>query len=103
MLRALALGAGGVLVVDSEEKSTPYAGSTAAMRAQVAKAKRALEEEGVEPERVRSVEFVTVMLAKFAGQVNEMCALVRSLGPVSKEKRDSLNSRVGGAVPVDQR
>jgi len=44
-----------------------------------------------------------VMLAKFASQVNEMCALARSLGPITKEKRDSLNGRVGGAVPVDQR
>jgi len=103
MLRALALGAGGILIADSEEKSTPYTGSTSAMRTQVAEAKRLLEEEGVEPERVRSVEFVTVMLAKFAGQVNEMCALARSLGPIPEDKRDSLNSRAGGAVPVDQK
>ena len=102
-LRALALGAGGVLVADSEEKSTPYVGSTRAMRAHAAETKRILEEEGVDPERVRSVEFVTVMLAKFAGQIDEMCALVRSLGPIPQEKRDALKERADGAVLVDQK
>ena len=103
MLKALALGAGGILIVDSEEKSTPYAGSTAAMRSQVAEVRHVLEEEGVETERVRSVEFVTVMLAKFAGQVNELCALARDLGPVPEEKRDALTKRIDEGVLVGQR
>jgi heterodisulfide reductase subunit A len=102
ILKALALGAGAVLIADSEEKSTPYPGSTRIMRNQVADVKRVLEEEGVEPERVLSVEFVTVMLSKFAGQVNELCALARRLGPIPEERRDSLMKRVDGAVFVDQ-
>ncbi|MBN2564251.1 MAG: 4Fe-4S binding protein [Candidatus Eisenbacteria bacterium] len=103
MLQAFSLGAGGILIADSEEKSTPYAGSTGAIRQRVADTKRFLEEEGIEPERLRSVEFVTVMLAGFAGQVNEMCALARFLGPISEDKRDSLGKRVDGGVFVEQR
>ena len=96
MLRAFAAGAGGILVAESEEKSSPYVGSAATMRKNVAAAKEALKQHGVEPERVRSIEFVTVMLAKFAGEVNGLASLVRDLGPIPEDTRESLGKSVGG-------
>jgi len=103
MLTALAEGAGALLIADSEEKSTPYAGSTEAMRTQVAEARQVLKDEGIEPDRVRSVEFVTVMLSKFAGQIGELAAMARDLGPIEEKKREALRRRVEGGALVGQR
>lgn len=94
ILQALSLGAGAVLIGESEEKSSPYIGSAATMRENVATVKAALEAEGVEPERVVGIEFVTVMLAKFAGEVNGLSALAHRLGPVPENKREALAERI---------
>jgi len=94
MLEALALGAGGILIGESEEKSSPYVGSAGAMRANVAAVRSALEADGIEPERVAGVEFVTVMMVKFVGQVNALAAAARDLGPVPIDRRDALRKHI---------
>ena len=103
MLEAFAAGAGGILIAESEEKSSPYAGSAKVMRKNVAVARQALEDRGIEPERVRSIEFVTVMLAKFAAEVNGLAALVRKLGPIPEDKRNYLSKGIGERRLVDSR
>ena len=94
MLEALSLGAGAILIGESEEKSSPYMGSAAAMKRNIAAVRSALEEGGIEPGRVVGIEFVTVMLSKFVGQVNELSALAQRLGPVPKNKREALTEHV---------
>ncbi len=103
ILDALSLGAGAVLVGDSEEKSSPYVGSAAAMKENVAAVKSALESEGVEPERVLGLELVTVMLAGFVGRVNDLCALARKLGPVPENKRKALTEHVNDRLFSNKR
>ena len=103
VLEALALGAGAVLIGESEEKSSPYLGSAAAMKENVAAIRGALEAEGVEPERVIGIEFVTVMLAKFVGQVDGLSALARKLGPVPENKRMALTKHVNDRLFSNKR
>ena len=103
MLEALSLGAGGVLIGESEEKSSPYIGSAAAMKENVAAVKSALEAEGIEPERVLGIEFVTVMLAKFAGSVSGMAELAGKLGPVPESKRQALTQHVNDRLFSNKR
>lgn len=103
MLRAFELGAGGVLIGESEEKSSPFSGSAAAIRRNVEVVRSILESEGIEGDRVRYVEFVTVMLAKFVGEVNSLCEFAQRSGPISREKRVRLGENVDERLFTAQR
>ena len=103
MLEAFSLGAGAILVGDSEEKSSPYVGSAAAMKENIAAVKRALDAEGVDPERVLGLELVTVMMAGFVGRVNGLCALASKLGPVPDDKRKALTEHVNNKLLSNKR
>lgn len=94
MLRAFELGAGGILIGDSEEKSSPYAGATQAIKDNISRTRAILEGEGVEPDRIRFTEFVTVMLGKFVGEVNGLSEYAGRLGPIDPEKREALGKGV---------
>ena len=103
MLEALSLGAGGILLAESEGKSSPYVGSAAAMKQQIADVQGVLQAEGIDPDRVRAVEFVTVMLKKFAAEVNGLSALTKKLGPIPDDKRDSLRVSIDGLHSIESR
>jgi heterodisulfide reductase subunit A len=90
MLRAFELGAGGIMIGESEEKSSPYAGATRAIRENVSKVRALLEAGGVEADRVRFTEFVTVMLGKFVAEVNGLCEYAQNLGAIAPGKREAL-------------
>ena len=103
MLEAFALGAGGILLAESEAKSSPYPGSAAAMKTQVAQVQSVLEAGGVEPDRIRAIEFVTVMLKKFAGEVNGLTAFTQKLGSIPDDKRRSLKESIDRLFTVETR
>jgi coenzyme F420-reducing hydrogenase delta subunit len=103
VLEAFSLGAGAVLIGDSEEKSSPFVGSAAAMKENVAAIKSALEAGGVDPERVLGLELVTVMMAGFVGRVNDLCALAHKLGAVPEDKRKALAEHVNDRLLSNKR
>jgi len=103
ILEAFSLGAGAVLVGDSEEKSSPYVGSAVAMKENVAAVKSALEAQGVDPDRVLGLELVTVMMAGFVGRVNGLCALANKLGAVPEDKRKALAEHVNDKLLSNKR
>ena len=86
MMRAFELGADGIFIGESEEKSSPYPHSVAAIKENVAAVKAALKERGIEPERVRFVEFVTVMLGAFVKQMNDFSDFARKAGPIGTKE-----------------
>jgi heterodisulfide reductase subunit A len=90
MLQALELGADGIFIGESEEKSSPYPHSVAVMKDNVAAVRAALAEQGIEPDRVRCFEFVTVMLGAFVAQMNGLAQFARGAGPIPAEKREAL-------------
>ena len=103
MLEAFALGAGGILLAESEGKSSPYTGSAAAMKKHVAQTQGVLQAQGIDPDRVRAIEFVTVMLAKFAAEMNGLTALAHKLGPVPDDKRRSIEKGIDELHLVESR
>jgi heterodisulfide reductase subunit A len=94
MLESLALGADGVFVGDCEERTTPFAHSLEAVRENVEKVRSVLEEEGLEPERVRFAAFSTAMLDDFVREVEAISAFVEKVGPLTESARQSLGSNI---------
>jgi heterodisulfide reductase subunit A len=90
MLQAFALGADGMFIGESEEKSSPFTHSVGVIRDNVAVVKAILKDRGLEPERVRFSEFVTVMLGAFVNQMNSLSSLARKSGPIADEDRRAL-------------
>ncbi len=90
MLQAFALGADGILLCESEAKSNPYPHSVSTIKSNLAKVKGILENEKIHRDRVRLVEFVTVMLGGFVKNINELSNFVRKLGPLSAEESGRL-------------
>jgi heterodisulfide reductase subunit A len=86
MMRAFEIGADGIFIGESEEKSSPYPHSVAAIKENVAAVKAALKERGIEPERVRFVEFVTVMLGAFVKQMNDFSDFASKAGPIGTKE-----------------
>ncbi|MBD3286339.1 hydrogenase iron-sulfur subunit [candidate division WOR-3 bacterium] len=88
MLEAFSKGADGIFIGESEKKSSSYPHSLAEIERNVARVKEILTEAGIEPERIRFSQFVTVMLAGFVKQMNSLadfCAWSGSI-PASKRK-----------------
>ena len=90
MLQALELGADGIFIGESEERSSPYPHSVTAMKENVAMVRDILKERNIDPERVRYSEFVTVMLGPFVSQMNSLSDFARRSGPVPDGDRESL-------------
>jgi len=85
MLQAFSLGADGILLGESEEKSSPYPNSIATIKSNISKVKDILEKEKINGNRVRFVQFVTVMLSGFVNNINSLSDFVRKLGPIPSE------------------
>ncbi len=94
MLQAFELGADGVFIGESEEKSSPFAHSVAAIKQNVAAVRAILEERNIDPDRVRFSEFVTVMLTAFVNQMNSLVEFVRAAGPIPDGEREMLTARL---------
>jgi heterodisulfide reductase subunit A len=90
MLQAFGLGADGVFIGESEEKSSPFAHSVGVIKDNVAAVRAALRDVGLEQERVRFSEFVTVMLGAFVNQMNSLSSLARKSGPIAEGDRKAL-------------
>jgi heterodisulfide reductase subunit A len=90
MLQAFALGADGILIGESEEKSSPFPHSVAAIRENVSLVRDALKERNIEPDRVRYSEFVTVMLGPFVNQMNGLADFAKRSGPIEIGDRNAL-------------
>jgi heterodisulfide reductase subunit A len=97
ILETFAFGADAIFFGESEEKSSPYPHCISILNATVSRIKGILSEEGIEPERIESAQFVTVMLAKFVSTMNSMASAIRKAGPIPQEKRDALLRRAGAA------
>ena len=94
MLQAFSLGADGILFGESEQKSNPYSHSVATIQENVSKVQEILEEYGVEKDRVRLVQFVTVMLTGFVDNINALSDFVRNLGPVPEDVKEKLGKTI---------
>ena len=90
MLQAFELGADGIFIGESEEKSSPFPHSVAAIKENVSTVRSALKERNIEPDRVRYAEFVTVMLGAFVNQMNSLSDLARRSGPIADADRTTL-------------
>jgi len=90
MLEAFELGADGIFIGESEEKSSPYPHSVSAIKENVSLVREVLKERNIEPERVRYFEFVTVMLGAFVNQMNALAEFARTSGPIPDEDRKVL-------------
>jgi heterodisulfide reductase subunit A len=94
MLQAFKAGADGIFIGECEEKSSPFPHSVRAIEQNVSRVRECLEAHGIEPERIRFSQFVTVMLAGFVKQVNGLASYVSGAGPVSGKKRETLPSNL---------
>jgi heterodisulfide reductase subunit A len=90
MLQAFELGADGIFIGESEEKSSPFPHSVATMKENIATVREALSERNIDPDRVRYFEFVTVMLGAFVTQMNSLSDFARRSGPIAYEERRAL-------------
>ena len=90
MLHALKFGADGIFIGDCEERSSPFPHSGRVMKENVEKVKAILQQENIEPERVRSRQFVTVMLGGFVNSINELADFAQAAGSIPQEKREKL-------------
>ena len=64
----------------------------------MSKTRAILDAEGIDPERVRFTEFVTVMLGKFVGELNGLSGFAERLGPISRDKREALGTDVNAKL-----
>ena len=94
MLYAFALGADGILLGESEEKSNPYPQGVSTIKLNISKVKDILEKDKIDGNRIRLVEFVTVMLTGFVENMNGLSAFVGKLGPLPPEKLKHLSKDI---------
>jgi heterodisulfide reductase subunit A len=90
MLKAFELGTDGLFIGECEQKTSPYPNSVEVIQENVSIVKDILKQKGIEPERVRNAEFVTVMLGKFVNQLNDLSTLAKEAGPIPYKKRKAL-------------
>jgi len=94
ILQAFLLGADGILLGESEEKSSPYPHSVAAIKSNISKVRDILEKEKIDGGRIHLVEFVTVMLKGFVDNINSLSRFVRRLGPINAEELKRLGKDI---------
>lgn len=90
LAKMFGMGADGILLGECEEVVSPYSGALRSLEENVSKAKEVLTTAGIEPERIRTAAFVTVMYRKFIDQVEGMAELIRRLGEIPEEKKEKL-------------
>jgi len=93
MIRAFAAGADGLFFGESEEKSSPYPHGISVLNDNIDQVKKILQEKEIETERIRLVQFVTVMLGGFVNNINELAAYIRKAGPIPAEKKKKLKKQ----------
>ncbi len=94
ILQAFLIGADGILLGESEEKSSPYPHSVAAIKSNISKVRDILEKEKIDGGRIHLVEFVTVMLKGFVDNINSLSRFVRRLGPINAEELKRLGKDI---------
>jgi len=94
MLEAFKAGADGILLGESEEKSSPFPNAVQAVKQNVAQVHQVLEKTGIEQERLRFVQFVTVMLGGFVKNMNGLEDYIRKNGEISAAKRNALTKYI---------
>jgi heterodisulfide reductase subunit A len=94
MLRALGFGADGILLCESEEKSNPYPDSVKTIASHVSLAKNILKDCEIHPDRIRLVQFVTVMLAGFVNTINGLSDFARKAGPIPAGELERLKENL---------
>jgi coenzyme F420-reducing hydrogenase delta subunit len=90
MLTAFAEGADGIFIAESEQKSSPYPHSAAEIEANMEAVREILEENGVEAERLRYAQFVTVMLNGFVNHIDSLSDFCLKSGPIPSGTRKEL-------------
>ncbi|MCK4527289.1 FAD-dependent oxidoreductase [candidate division WOR-3 bacterium] len=94
MLAAFKLGADGIFIGECEDRTSPFPHSGQVIRENITKVREILKEEGIKPERLRFVQFVTIMLKGFVDNVNGLVNYAREAGAISPEKREKLVENV---------
>jgi heterodisulfide reductase subunit A len=94
MLQALGFGADGILLCESEEKSNPYPDSVKTITSHVSLAKNILKDYEIHPDRIRLVQFVTVMLAGFVNTINGLSDFARKAGPIPAGELERLKENL---------
>jgi heterodisulfide reductase subunit A len=94
MLTAFGLGADGIFIGDCEDRTSPFPHGGAVVRENIAKVHEILDEEGIEPARLKYVQFVTVMLKGFVTNVNDLVDFTKRTGPIPDEKRNNLSKEI---------
>jgi heterodisulfide reductase subunit A len=98
ILQSFGLGADGVFLGECEDRTSPFPHSGEVIRRNMETVTRILSDEGVEPERLRFVQFVTVMLKGFVDNVNTLVQAARDLGPIPAEKRQALAKNINARL-----
>jgi heterodisulfide reductase subunit A len=94
VLESFKLGADGVFIGECEDKTSPYPHSGEVIRKNVSLLKKILEEEGIAPDRITFVQFVTVMLKGFINEIDTLAEFVRNKGSLGNEKREALGKDI---------
>jgi heterodisulfide reductase subunit A2 len=90
ILQSFQAGADGILFGESEKKSSPFPHVIDAINENVSTVKYILNQNGLEQDRIRFTEFVTVMLTGFINNVNSLADFIKKKGPIHEEKRKAL-------------
>ncbi len=90
LLRAFELGADAVFMGECEPAVSPYPMTNKVIKRNVEEVKRALEEAGIEAERMQYSPFVTVMYTRFANLTKKLSRMAEDMGNVPEEKRKKL-------------
>lgn len=94
MLAAFKWGADGIFIGECEERTSPFPHSGKAIKENISTVQNILKEEGIEPERIRFVQFVTVMLAGFVNNINDLVEFAKREDPISEQKREILSEDI---------
>jgi heterodisulfide reductase subunit A len=94
MLQAFALGADGLFLAESEEKSSPYPHVISVIESNISQVRSVLKEEGIEGERIKFTQFVTVMLTGFVNNTNGLANFLKEVGPIPEEKRKAIGEKM---------
>lgn len=94
MLQAIAAGADGLFFGESEEKSSPYPHGISVLNTNIDQVKKILREKEIEEERIRFVQFVTVMLGGFVNNINGLADYIRKTGPIPEEKKRGIDKGI---------
>jgi heterodisulfide reductase subunit A len=103
MLQAFAAGADGIFIGESEQKSSPYPHSATVMKENVSTVTNILSESGIEPDRVRFFEFVTVMLGGFVKQIDGLADYCKKARPIPAQTRKALGKDINNRLFAEDR